>query len=143
MTSSIDKYKQRQAIQEKHKQMEIPLEFIKIQDQYNRQNLKKQHEFNLEIFEKQAALTREINVKQSKLTKVFILSTILATIFASAIGALLPDFMKNIWLKNEQQKKQIIESPLHQQKSTEVQFHPDQKIKTKQSTQEASFPKSP
>mgnify|MGYP007088121866 CR=1 FL=1 len=143
MTSPIDKYKQRQAIQEKHKQMEIPLELIKIQDQYNRQNLKKQHEFNLEIFEKQAALTREINAKQSNLTKVLIISTILAAICGSAIGALLPNFMKNIWPQNEQQKKQVIESPLHQQKSTEVQSHPSQKIKTKQSTQEASFPKSP
>ncbi|MFZ2396694.1 MAG: hypothetical protein WAW09_10470 [Smithella sp.] len=77
---------------------------VKVQDKYNKENLEIQHKYNLEIFEKQAALTREINAKQSKLTKVLIISTVLAAILGSAIGALLPNFIKNIWPQNEQKK---------------------------------------
>jgi hypothetical protein len=77
---------------------------VKVQDKYNKENLETQHKYNLEIFEKQAALTREINAKQSKLTKVLIISTVLAAILGSAIGALLPNFIKNIWPQNEQKK---------------------------------------
>ncbi|MFZ3103720.1 MAG: hypothetical protein WA096_03300 [Smithella sp.] len=102
---------------------------VKVQDKYNKENLETQHKYNLEIFEKQAALTREINAKQSKLTKVLIISTVLAAILGSAIGALLPNFIKNIWPQNEQ-KKQVVESSLHQQKSAVVQSRPDQKTKT-------------
>lgn len=115
---------------------------VRVQDKYNKENLETQYKYNLEIFEKQAALTREINAKQSKLTKVLIISTILAAILGSAIGALLPNFIKNIWPQNEQQKKQAIESSLHQQKSAVVQSRPDQKTKTEPSAQEESLSKN-
>jgi len=57
MTSPIDKYNQRKTLSEKHKQLEIPVELIKIQDGYNKANLELQHNFNLCIFKKQKSLT--------------------------------------------------------------------------------------
>ena len=124
-----NKKKQRKEVQEKQRELQELLMPTRVQNEFNKENLKLQHEFNLEIFEKQAALTREINAKQSKLTKVLIISTILAAILGSAIGPLLPNFMKNIWPQNEQQK------------SVAVQSRPDQKAKTAPSAQEESSSK--
>jgi hypothetical protein len=114
---------------------------VRVQDVYNKENLEIQHKHNLEIFEKQAELTREIHDKQSKLTKVLIISTVLAAIFGAAIGAILPNLIKNIWQQNEQQIIQKEESLTHQQKSVSAQSHPVEKIKTKQSAQEESSSK--
>ena len=133
--------KQHKESLEKQYEQQQRLAPVRVQDKYNKENLETQHKYNLEIFEKQAALTREINAKQSKLTKVLIISTVLAAILGSAIGALLPNFIKNIWPQNEQQKKQVIESSLHQQKSVVVQSRPDQKTKTEPSAQEESSSK--
>jgi hypothetical protein len=135
----IKQEKEKLERQYEHEQRLAP---VRVQDKYNKENLETQHKYNLEIFEKQAALTREINAKQSKLTKVLIISTILAAILGSAIGVLLPNFIKNIWPLSEQQKKQVIESSLHQQKSVVVQSRPDQKTKTEQSEQEESSSKN-
>ena len=82
------KEKQDQALKRynKQKEMEIPLELVKIQDMYNKQNLKRQHKFNLEIFEKQSELTREIHKEQSKLIKYSIFATLFAALCGIAIG---------------------------------------------------------
>ena len=85
----MEKYNQQKSLREKHEQMEIPIELIKIQDIYNKHNIERQHKFNLEIFEKQADLTREINKKQSKLTILSICCAIAATLFGAAVGAYL------------------------------------------------------
>lgn len=133
--------KQREEALQGQLKMQELLAPVRVQNEYNKQNLETQHKYNLEIFEKQAELAREINAKQSKLTKVLIICTILAAIIGSAIGVLLPNFIKSILPQNEQQNQLIKESSLHQQKSVVVQSRPDQKIKTQQSAQEESSSK--
>jgi hypothetical protein len=137
--NQIKQHKESLQKQLKYQELLAP---VRVQDKFNKENLETQHKYNLEIFEKQADLTREINAKQSKLTKVLIISTILAAILGSAIGALLPNFIKSIWPQNEQQKKQVIESSLHQQKNVTVQSHPDQKTKIQLSEQWESSSKN-
>ncbi|MCF8078472.1 MAG: hypothetical protein K9K88_04240 [Desulfobacterales bacterium] len=78
------------AIREKQKQMEIPVELIKIQDRYNKHNLEKQHKFNLEIFEKQADLSRELHKKQTRLAIISIGLAIVATLLGAVLGSYLP-----------------------------------------------------
>ncbi|OGQ95851.1 MAG: hypothetical protein A2521_01720 [Deltaproteobacteria bacterium RIFOXYD12_FULL_57_12] len=95
----IKRHEHDKASIEKHKQMEIPLALIKIQETYNTNNLNKQYGFNLEIFVKQSELTREIQTKQedlareihekqSKLTKRITIITAACSIIASIIGAI-------------------------------------------------------
>jgi len=87
------------AIREKQKQMEVPIELIRIQDTYNKNNIERQHEFNLEIFGKQAALTREMQKEQAKLLKKLSWRTVITTILAVIIGALFGLYLERSGLK--------------------------------------------
>jgi hypothetical protein len=128
MTSPFDKYKQRQALSEKHQQMKIPVELIKIQDRYNKHNIELQCKFNLEIFEKQAELTREIHKKQSRLT-IFLA---VLTVLCSFIGIILGIYIERSWQHKTlelQSQKSITQYqdkvstkgvPVHSQKDTKT-----------------------
>jgi len=126
---------QQQDSREKQEQIKIHTELVKIQDVYNRSNIKLQHKLNLEIFEKQAELTREIHKKQSKLTKVLIISTILAALIGSAIGAILTTYTEHIWLQQKPQQSVIKETIQHHKENVGAQFH-NRKKETKLSVPE-------
>jgi len=116
MNPNKEKYDQQLAIREKQKQMEIPVELIKIQDRYNKQNLEKQHKFNLEIFEKQADLSREIHKKQTRLAIISIWLAIVATLLGAVLGSYLPSvFQKQGQIKKTAEQSMSIEKATQQQ----------------------------
>lgn len=116
MNPNKEKYEQQLAIREKQKQMEIPVELIKIQDRYNKQNLEKQHKFNLEIFEKQADLSREIHKKQTRLAIISIGLAIVATLLGAVLGSYLPSvFQKRDQVKKTTEQSMSIEKATQQQ----------------------------
>jgi hypothetical protein len=78
----------KESLENQYKQQQL-LSPVRLQNEYNKQNLETQHKRNLEIFEKQAELTREIQKKQRNLTIILIIVTAFSTVAASVIGALL------------------------------------------------------
>jgi hypothetical protein len=127
----LEKHNQQKVIREKHKQMEIPVELIKIQDRYNKGNIEQQHKFNLEIFEKQAALTREIQDKQTKQLNNLSWRTVIATILAVIIGAALGIYLERGGLKQPQPPPPTQATTTTQKQNTSAFPSPGEKGTTK------------
>lgn len=125
MNQHKDKLERQKAVKEKHEQMEIPVELIKIQDSLNKQNLERQHKFNLDIFEKQAILTKRITV-------ITATCSIAASIIGAIVGGLIV-FWLNIPQQQIPQKNQIqINQETSVPKKDQVRSH---QTKTKTSVQ--------
>jgi len=93
---------QKESLENQYKQQEI-LRPVELQNEYNKENLETQHKHNLEIFEKQAELTREMQEKQTKLLKHLSWRTVITTLLAVIIGAVLGMYLERSGLKQPQQ----------------------------------------
>ena len=93
---------QKEALENRYKQQQL-LAPVRVQNEYNKENLEIQHKRNLEIFDKQAELTREIQEKQTKLLKNLSWRTVIATILAVIVGAVLGMYLERSGLKQPSQ----------------------------------------
>jgi len=115
---------EKEAQDNKYKQQQL-LAPIRLQNEYNKENLKLQHGFNLEIFEKQSSLTKRIAIITAS-------CTIIASIIGAIIGALFV-----FWLNTPQQQNQPkTQTQINQDiSSTKEGLMLDRQTKTKQSAQ--------
>jgi len=91
---AVKKYQQREALAEKQKERELPVELLKMQNHFNKQNIEKQHEFNLDIFK-----------KQKKLTITITIITATCSIAAGIVGAIFGYFLNCNQQKMKQEMK--------------------------------------
>jgi hypothetical protein len=121
----INPHKEKQdqflARHEKQKEMEIPIELIKIQDIYNKRNGKRQHKFNLEIHK-----------KQSRLAIVLSILTILGSFCSALAGVIVGTYLERnrpeqtveIQLEKQalpsQDKAAVLGAQNHQKKDTKL-----------------------
>jgi hypothetical protein len=117
----------KEAVDERYKQQKL-LAPVRLQNEYNKENLKIQHGFNLEIFKKQKTLTITITI-----------ITAACSIIAGIVGAIFGYFLNFTQQQTKQETKTqtSITQPqksIVNQKDT-VQNHP---ARIKQSAQEES-----
>ena len=119
-----------ESLQKKLK-MEEQLAPVRVQNTYNKENLKTQHEYNLEIFNKQKKLT----------ITIAIISTI-CSLITGTVGVLLGYYLSTIQQppKSEIQQKISITQPQNISDNQKVQAHPE--TNTKSSGKEVSSSKN-